>query len=75
MQPLRNLIDPEIVARFLRRASQLQRDHGQSKHAAGRQRGRDHRLNLKRRRKRQRQARRYARACSSGRKHRMGRPQ
>ena len=71
---MKNLFDPDIFARFMRTAAQLSRGSGEGKHAAGRRKGRDYRTNLNRRRKAQRQARRYARLCAAGRKHRCGRP-
>ena len=43
---------------------------GPGKHRGGKLRPRNHRLELRRRRKAQRQARRHARLCAQGRKHR-----
>lgn len=67
---MRPFDDLDIRARFLRIAQALSRGGGEGAHRNGRQPPRNHRLQLHRRRKAQRQARRYARLCASGRKHR-----
>lgn len=43
---------------------------GEGKHSAGRRPRRNHKRRIQAARKRQRQARRYARMCAGGRKHR-----